>query len=69
MCVIPGGSVTFLFTFCYAGVYAMGGGLKGIYQDKRKDDTIMDSCKGPPSLQESWNPYSVRIVAIDNAVS
>ena len=37
----------------------MGGGLKGIYHDKINFDTSMNSCKGPPSLEEAWNPDAV----------
>ena len=50
MCVIPGGSVTFLFAFNCSAVDAMGGFLGGINQDKKKYDTSLNSCKDPPLL-------------------
>ena len=41
-------------------------GLKGVNQDKRKYDIMMNSCKVPPSLEEAWKPTSVSSVASDN---
>ena len=57
--------VTCLFAFHCSDVDAMSGGLKGINHDKRKYDTSLHICKGPPSLEDSWNPDTVRIVASD----
>ena len=47
----------------------MGGGLKNINQDKRKDDTSLNICKGPPSLEEAWNTAEVSSMASGNSVS
>ena len=47
MCAIPGGCVTCLFDFHYSGVDAMGGGLKGINQYKRKYYTSLNIFKIP----------------------
>ena len=58
--------VTYLFAFRCSGVDAMGGGLKGINREKRKDDTSLNICKGPPSLEEAWKPAAVSSVASDN---
>ena len=61
--------VTCLFPSNYSGVDAMDVGLKGINQDKRKYDTSLNSCKGPPSLEEARKTDTVRSVASYNAVS
>ena len=47
----------------------MGGGLKGINQDKRRYDTSMNIYKVPPSSEGEWNPASVRSVSSDNSGS
>ena len=44
----------------------MGGVLKGINHDRRKFDTSLNICKGPPSLGESLNTAIVSSVASDN---
>ena len=50
MCVITRECVTWLFSFCYPGEDAMGGGLEGINQYNMKHDTSLDVYKSPPSL-------------------
>ena len=59
--------VTCLFAFDCSCVDAMCGGLKGINHDKRKYDTSLNSCKGPPLLEEAWKPAAVSSVVSDNA--
>ena len=61
--------VTCLFPFHYSGVDTMGGGLKGINKDKRKYYTSLNSCKGPPSLEDSWKTSAASSVASDNSGS
>ena len=42
--------VTCLFAFNYSGVDNMGGYLKGIDQDKEKDNIVLNICKETTSL-------------------
>ena len=60
-------SVTCLFGFHCSGVYAMGGGLKGITSYKRKYETSLNSCNGTPSLEEAWKPAVVSSMASNNS--
>ena len=61
--------VTYLFDFCCFGVDDMGGGLKGINHYKRKYYTSLNTCKGPPSLEDEWKPAAARNLASDNSGS
>ena len=61
--------VTYLFGLHCSGVYTMGGGLKKINHGKIKDNTNMNSCKFPPSLEEVWKPASVSGASSDNPIS
>ena len=45
-----------VFGFYSYGAYAIGGGLEGRNHDKTKYDTILNTCKTPPSLEEAGNP-------------
>ena len=58
--------IYYLFAFCCSGVDDIGGGLERINYNKRKYDTILNICKGPPSLEEAWKPAAVISVASDN---
>ena len=58
--------VTCLFAFRFPGVYDVGGCLKGTNHDKRRDDTSMNICKGPPLLEESRTIDSISSEESDN---
>ena len=66
MYAIPSGHDTCLFYLHYSGTDAMGGSLERINQDKIKYDTSLNSCRPPPSLEESRDPDSMSIVASEN---
>ena len=69
MCCVLSFRVTCIFAFHYSGVDAMGGGLKGINQDKRKDDISLNIFKFLPSLEEAWKLDALISLASDNVGS
>ena len=56
MCVIPGGSVTWVFGFDFFGADVMGGDLEQRNKYEIKDDTCLNTYKASPSLENSVSP-------------